>query len=94
MSQYDISKIAALLHRAADSDRMPTMKETKYLLPKPVLTVRDIKPPQWVNLVQNSWREIEFYKPFQAKAEVLGQFDCLVHKFIKLRNNTENQFCT
>ena len=70
--QYDIAKVAALLHRAADLDHMPTMKETKYLLPKPALSVRDIKPPQWVNLVQSSWKEVEHYKPSQAKAQVLG----------------------
>lgn len=76
--QYDIAKVAALLHRAADLDHMPTMKETKYLLPKPALTVRDIKPPQWVNLVQSSWKEVEHSKPSQAKAHVLGMFDvCL-----------------
>ncbi|EFX88395.1 hypothetical protein DAPPUDRAFT_191611 [Daphnia pulex] len=68
---YDIAKVAALLHRAADLDHMPTMKETKYLLPKPALSVRDIKPPQWVNLVQSSWKEVEHFKPSQAKAQVL-----------------------
>ena len=72
--QYDIAKVAALLHRAADLDHMPTMKETKYLLPKPALSVRDIKPPQWVNLVQSSWKEVEHNKPSQAKAQVLGAF--------------------
>ena len=71
--QYDIAKVAALLHRAADLDHMPTMKETKYLLPKPALSVRDIKPPQWVNLVQSSWKEVEHLKPSQAKAQVLGK---------------------
>ena len=76
--QYDIAKVAALLHRAADLDHMPTMKETKYLLPKPALTVRDIKPPQWVHLVQSSWKEVEHLKPSQAKAQVLGTFDCYV----------------
>ena len=70
--------MAALLHRAADLDHMPTMKETKYLLPKPALSVRDIKPPQWVNLVQSSWKEVEHYKPSQAKAQVLGLFFSLL----------------
>ena len=27
-------------------------QETKFLLPKPALSARDIKPPQWVNMVQ------------------------------------------
>merc|ERR1719411_1053668 len=47
--------IAALLHRAADMDHKPTIKETRFLLPKPALSARDIKPPQWVNMVQSSW---------------------------------------
>jgi myosin-15 len=45
--------VAALLHRAADMDHKPTIKETKFLLPKPALSARDIKPPQWVNMVKS-----------------------------------------
>ena len=48
---YDIAKVAALLHRAADMAHKPTIKETKFLLPKPALSAKDIKPPQWVNMV-------------------------------------------
>jgi myosin XV len=73
-SQYDIAKVAALLHRAADLTHVPTMKETKFLLPRPALGVRDIKPPQWVNMVQASWNEVEPLSVSQAKAHVLGQF--------------------
>ena len=47
----NIFQVAALLHRAADMDHKPTIKETKFLLPKPALSARDIKPPQWVNMV-------------------------------------------
>lgn len=75
--QYDIAKVAALLHRAADLEDVPTMKEVKYLLPKPALTVRDVKPPQWVNMVQSAWSEISSLTSLQAKAQVLGMFiDC------------------
>ena len=49
---YQVAKVAALLHKAADMDHVPTLKETKFLLPKPALSARDIKPPQWVNMVQ------------------------------------------
>ena len=52
---YVSAQIAALLHRAADMDHKPTIKETRFLLPKPALSARDIKPPQWVNMVQSSW---------------------------------------
>jgi len=48
----DIARIAAILHRAADLNHIPVMKEIKFLLPKPALGLREIKPAQWVNLVQ------------------------------------------
>ena len=51
---------------------VPTMKETKFLLPKPALTVRDVKPAQWVNMVQSNWRDVEMLTTIQAKAQVLG----------------------
>ncbi|KAJ4444520.1 hypothetical protein ANN_06314 [Periplaneta americana] len=70
---YDIAKMAALLHRAADMTHVPTMKETKFLLPKPALTVRDVKPAQWVNMVQSNWRDVETLTTIQSKAQVLGQ---------------------
>ncbi|KAF4520561.1 hypothetical protein B566_EDAN011113 [Ephemera danica] len=68
---YDIAKVAALLHRAADMSHVPAMKETKFLLPRPALAVRDIKPPQWVNMVQGSWQEVESLSTVHAKAQVL-----------------------
>lgn len=68
---YEIAKMAALLHRAADMAHVPAMKETKFLLPKPALTVRDIKPTQWVNMVQSSWVDVQGLETIQAKAQVL-----------------------
>jgi len=68
---FDISKVAALLHRAADMDQKPSIKETKFLLPKPALSAKDIKPPQWVNMVQSSWEEVQELSTSQAKAQVL-----------------------
>ena len=52
-------------------DHKPTIKETKFLLPKPALSARDIKPPQWVNMVQGSWQDIQELTTSQAKAQVL-----------------------
>lgn len=72
--QYEIAKMAALLHRAADMGHVPAMKETKFLLPKPALTVRDIKPAQWVNMVQSSWVDVQGLETIQAKAQVLGEY--------------------
>jgi len=53
-------------------DHKPSIKETKFLLPKPALSAKDIKPPQWVSMVQGSWEEIKTMSPSQAKAKVLG----------------------
>ena len=49
----------------------PSIKETKFLLPKPALSARDVKPPQWVNMVQASWEEVGALSAGKAKAEVL-----------------------
>ena len=69
---FNTPQIAALLHRAADMDHKPTIKETRFLLPKPALSARDIKPPQWVNMVQGSWDEgVHRLSTTQAKAKVL-----------------------
>lgn len=46
----DISRIASLLHRAADMDHQPTKDEVKYLLPKPILPMKFMKPAKWVEL--------------------------------------------
>ena len=35
------------------------------------MSARDIKPPQWVNMVQGSWAEVQDISASQAKAEVL-----------------------
>lgn len=71
--QYDIARVAALLHRAADMTYLPSMKETKFLLPKPALGVRDVKPSQWVNMVQSYWPDCETLTTIQAKAQALGK---------------------
>ena len=71
-SNISYLRIAALLHRAADMDHKPTIKETRFLLPKPALSARDIKPPQWVNMVQSSWDEgVSKLSTTHAKQKVL-----------------------
>ena len=69
----DIAKVAALMHRAADLDHEPTMREVKYLLPKHALVVRVVKPQQWVNMVQGAWPDAAKLTTTQAKTAVLGQ---------------------
>ena len=58
---YQVAKVAALLHRAADMDHVPTLKETKFLLPKPALSARDIKPPQVIFFSQLLLNILVFY---------------------------------
>lgn len=67
----DISRMAALLHRAADMEHTPTRDEVKYLLPKPVLPMREIRPPQWVEMVQSHWQDMSSLTNIEAKAQCL-----------------------
>ncbi|XP_067635341.1 unconventional myosin-XV [Eurosta solidaginis] len=67
----DMARIAALLHRAADLTHVPAMKEIKFLLPKPALGIREIRPAQWVGLVQSAWPQIAGLSPSQVKAQFL-----------------------
>ncbi|XP_076390888.1 unconventional myosin 10A isoform X2 [Megachile rotundata] len=68
---YDMAQIAALLHRAADMTHEPTTKEIKYLLPKPVLSLRDPRPQQWANMVQQAWNNVQHNTVAACKAQVL-----------------------
>ncbi|KAL3238860.1 hypothetical protein MRX96_021884 [Rhipicephalus microplus] len=67
----DIARIAALLHRAADMQHVPSKDEVKYLLPKPVLASKDVKPPHWVDLVQRNWADMMALTNTEAKAQCL-----------------------
>lgn len=68
----DMARIAALLHRAADLNHVPAMKEIKFLLPKPALGIRELRPAQWVALVQSAWPSIAGLGPAQVKAQFLS----------------------
>lgn len=67
----DVSRIASLLHRAADMEQTPTKDEVKYLLPKPILPMRDIRPQQWVEMVQRNWTDMSALTTTEAKAQCL-----------------------
>lgn len=67
----DMALIAALLHRAADLGHSPSLKEVKFLLPKPVLALREPRPPQWLALVQTSWGQAATLAVHRAKHKVL-----------------------
>ncbi|XP_059608839.1 unconventional myosin-XV [Phlebotomus argentipes] len=68
----DMARVASLLHRAADLSHVPTMKEIKFLLPKPALGIRELRPAQWVALVQSSWPSVAPLSPGQVKAQFLA----------------------
>ncbi|CAH0564416.1 unnamed protein product [Brassicogethes aeneus] len=67
----DMALVAALLHRAADLTHAPSIKEVKFLLPKPVLGLREPRPPQWLALVQTSWGQAVGLPVSRAKHRVL-----------------------
>ncbi|KAG0412621.1 hypothetical protein HPB47_010213 [Ixodes persulcatus] len=45
--------------------------EVKYLLPKPVLASKEVKPPHWVDLVQRNWPDMMALTNTEAKAQCL-----------------------
>jgi len=70
----DLARIASLLHRAADMEHQPTKDEVKYLLPKPILPMKFMKPQKWIELVQSNWSDMSAITTMEAKAQCL---DCL-----------------
>lgn len=68
-----MAQIAALLHRAADMAHEPATKEIKYLLPKPALSLREPRPQQWSNMVQQAWSNVQHSSAAGCKAQVLGK---------------------
>lgn len=90
VSQYDMAQIAALLHRAADMTHEPATKEIKYLLPKPALSLREPRPQQWSNMVQQAWNNVQHSSAAVCKAQVLGK--ARDYRFEKLSNLTELVF--
>lgn len=70
-----MAQIAALLHRAADMTHEPATKEIKYLLPKPALSLREPRPQQWSNMVQQAWNNVQHSSAAVCKAQVLGELN-------------------
>lgn len=66
-----IARIASLLHRAAEMDVMPNKDEIKFLLPRPIVHMRTMKPGQWVEAVQNHWNDMSALSTIEAKAQCL-----------------------
>jgi len=82
--QFEVCRLAALLHRAADMVQPPTLKETKFLLPKPALMQNEVNPQQLVQMVQNNWPQIEALHSVEAKAQFLGVYTFTILKLSDL----------
>lgn len=63
--------VAALLHRAAALADPPAPRDLKYLLPKPLLALRDPRPNKWASWVAAEWPHARTLTPAAAKAKVL-----------------------
>jgi len=51
----------------------PATKEIKYLLPKTALSLREPRPQQWSNMVQQAWNNVQHSSAATCKAQVLGE---------------------
>ncbi|XP_060860512.1 unconventional myosin-XV isoform X5 [Metopolophium dirhodum] len=91
---YEVCRIAALLHRAADMVQPPTLKETKFLLPKPALMQNEVNPQQLVQMVQNNWPQIETLHSVEAKAqflEILSKWPLFGSSFFAVKRSGDQQ---
>lgn len=67
----DAALVAALLHRAAGLQEAPAPRDLRYLLPKPLLALRDPRPAKWAAWVAAEWPSARALPPPAAKSKVL-----------------------
>ncbi|CAF4869794.1 unnamed protein product [Pieris macdunnoughi] len=67
----DAASVAALLHRAAGLAEPPHPRDLKFLLPKPLLALRDPRPNKWASWVTAEWPQARALSPQAAKSKVL-----------------------
>ncbi|XP_059051494.1 unconventional myosin-XV [Achroia grisella] len=67
----DAALVAALLHRAAALPDAPHPRDLKFLLPKPLLALREPRPQRWAAWVAAEWPAASHLAPAAAKAKVL-----------------------
>lgn len=67
----DAATVAALLHRAAGLAEPPHPRDLKFLLPKPLLALREPRPNKWAAWVTAEWAQIRTLTPAGAKSKVL-----------------------
>ncbi|XP_063618998.1 unconventional myosin-XV [Cydia splendana] len=67
----DVALVAALLHRAAGLGEAPHARDLKFLLPKPLLALREPRPAKWAAWVAQEWPAARALSPAAAKSKVL-----------------------
>ncbi|KAG6452098.1 hypothetical protein O3G_MSEX007470 [Manduca sexta] len=67
----DAALVASLLHRAAALAEAPAPRDLKFLLPKPLLALRDPRPAKWASWVAAEWPHARSLTPAAAKSKVL-----------------------
>nr|XP_049699745.1 unconventional myosin-XV [Helicoverpa armigera] len=67
----DVALVAALLHRAAGLSEGAQARDLKFLLPKPLLALREPRPNKWASWLAAEWQHVRTLSPAAAKAKVL-----------------------
>ncbi|KAG9343031.1 hypothetical protein JZ751_015249 [Albula glossodonta] len=65
-----LSKLAALQHRAKDSIYLPTVREVQDYVP--AFFYSQQRPQQWLNMVTEHMQQVQVLSPHQARAQFLG----------------------
>ncbi|XP_053328005.1 unconventional myosin-XV [Spea bombifrons] len=65
-----ISRLAALQHRAKDSVYLPTVREVQDYIPSQFY--KAVKPQSWLNMVMQHMQQIQPLSPHQGRAQFLG----------------------
>ncbi|XP_036408721.1 unconventional myosin-XV [Megalops cyprinoides] len=65
-----LSKLAALQHRAKDSIYLPTIREIQDYVPPQLYGQQ--RPQQWLNMVTQHMQQVQVLSPHQARAQFLG----------------------
>nr|XP_014344251.1 PREDICTED: unconventional myosin-XV [Latimeria chalumnae] len=70
VQQQQISRLAALQHRAKDSVYLPTIREVQEYIPQQFY--QHLRPQPWLNMVMQHMQQIQALSPHQARAQFLG----------------------
>ncbi|XP_053550900.1 LOW QUALITY PROTEIN: unconventional myosin-XV [Bombina bombina] len=86
-----ISRLAALQHRAKDSVYLPTAREVQDYVPSQFYKV--VKPQSWLNMVMQHMQQIQPLSPHQARAQFLGlvsAFPMFGSSFFYIQSSSNN----